>query len=154
MTWTIEQLDELAVAGRRHGQPHVRVKALAVRAVAQGATHSAVATMYSTTRQSVGVWVRAYRERGVAGFGIAPGRGRRPRVDLAELQWYASQSPQAFGIARSRWTLKLLATVVPSLQGFSAGGVRQALHRGGFTYKRGQPWLLSPDPEFAKKGQS
>jgi len=132
----------------------VRVKALAVQAVARGATQSAVAALFGTTRQSVGAWVRAYRERGLAGFAIAPGRGRRPRVDREELQRYASQSPRTFGIPRSRWTLALLAATVPSLQGFTPGGVRQALRRCGFTYKRGQPWLLSPDPEFTKKGHS
>jgi transposase len=118
-----------------------------------GQTQEAVATMFDRTRQSVGSWVRRYRERGLEGLAIAPGRGRKPKVDGAELISYAEKSPRAFGINRSRWTLRLLAQTVPSLHGFSDGGVLRALKRYGFAYKRGQPWLCSPDPEYAKKGQ-
>jgi hypothetical protein len=36
----------------------------------------------------------------------------------------------------------------------STAGVKKALERCGFAYKRGQPHLHSPDPEYeAKKGQ-
>ena len=56
-----------------------------------------------------------------------------------------------FGIDRSRWTLRLLAEAVPSLRGFSHAGVLYALRRCGISYKRGQAWMLSPDPEYEKK---
>ena len=85
---------------------------------------------------------------------VAPGRGRKRQVDEEELIAYASQSPRAFGINRSRWTLRLLAQTVPSLQGFSEAGVLKALRRCGFSHKRGQPWMMSPDPEFEKKGSA
>lgn len=154
MDWTAEQLAELWTAGQRHPTPHIRVKALAVQAVARGQTQVTVATMFATTRQSVAAWVQAYRGQGLAGFAIAPGRGRPRQVDAAELERYATQSPRNFAIARSRWTLGLLAATVPSLKGFSAAGVRQALRRIGLTYKRGQPWMLSPDPAYEKKDRS
>jgi len=153
MEWTAAQQEELAAAGRTHPKPGVRVKALAVQAVALGATQQAVAQLLATTRQSVGRWVGRYREQGVAGLEIAPGRGRRARVDGAELRAHAEQSPRQFGINRSRWTVRLLAQTVPSLRGFSDAGVWKALRRYGFRYKRGQPWLLSPDPEYEKKRQ-
>jgi len=125
-----------------------------VYAVARGESRVAVAGMFATTRQSVGAWVQAYRKEGLPGFAIAPGRGRPQQVEAAELVRYATQSPRNFGMARSRWTLGLLAATVPSLKGFSVTGVRKALQRCGLTYKRGQPWTLSPDPAYEKKGRS
>ena len=151
VTWTEEQLDELADAGRCHPKPGVRVKALAVSAVARGQTRQAVAEMFQRSAASVGAWVKRYRQQGIQGLEIAPGRGRPARVDVKELETYALQSPRSFGINRSRWTLELLAATVPSLKGFTPAGVQQALERCGIRYKRGQAWMLSPDPVFEKK---
>lgn len=151
ITWTQGQLDELAETGRCHPKAGVRVKALAVRAVARGQTRQAVAEMFDRSAASVGSWVKRYREQGLEGLQIASGRGRPAKVDVKELETYALKSPRAYGIDRSRWTLKLLAETVPSLKGFTPAGVQQALKRCDIRYKRGQPWMLSPDPEFDKK---
>ena len=154
MEWSAEQLAELAAAGRRDPKPGLRVKALAVLAVARGHRQAAVADMFDRSALSVGAWVRSYREGGLARLAIAEGRGRKPQVQGPELESYALQSPRNFGINRTRWTLRLLAQTVPSLRGFSPSGVRQALRRRGLTYKRGQAWLMSPDPEYGKKRAS
>jgi transposase len=151
MDWSKAQLDELADAGHRHPVPGIRMKARAVLAVARGNSYSAVAAMFDVNYHSVSSWTHRYRERGLAAFGIAHGRGRRRRVDEAELVKYALQSPRNFGVNRSRWTLRLLTETVPSLRGFSHSGVLQALRRCGISYKRGQAWMLSPDPEYEKK---
>ena len=151
MDWSQAQFAELADAGHHHPTPGVRVKARAVLAVARGNTYSAVASLYDVTYHSVSSWTKRYRERGLPGFGVAPGRGRPRRVNDHELTEYALQSPRNFGINRSRWTLRLLVEKVPSLRGFSHSGVLQALRRCGITYKRGQAWMLSPDPEYEKK---
>jgi len=149
--WTAEQWEELSDAGRRHAKPGVRVKALAVGAVARGQTREAVAQTFGRSAASVGEWVKRYRAHGLAGLEIAPGRGRPAQVNERELEHYALQTPRNFGIKRSRWTLRLLAQTVPSLQGFTDAGVQQALRRCGISYKRGQPWMLSPDPQYEKK---
>jgi len=151
MQWQPEQIAELTDAGHHHPKAHVRTKALAVLAVARGETQKDAARFFDASPQSVCAWVRRFREQGVAGFAIAPGRGRPRQVDDRELVEYALQSPRNFGISRSRWTLRLLALTVPSLQGFSDTGVLRALRRCGISYKRGQPWMMSPDPEFEKK---
>ena len=151
MEWTQEQIAELQYAGRHHAQPGVRVKALAVRAVALGQPQAIVAELYATSRQSVGQWVARYRQGGLVALQVARGRGRKRSADDQELERYARQSPRQFGIDRSRWTLEMLAETVPSLAGFSASGVRKALRRLGLSYKRGQAWLTSPDPEYEKK---
>jgi len=151
MEWTPEQLAELGGLGHKHPTPGVRVKALAVSAVARGHDRALVADMFGTSYQSLGTWIHGYRERGPAAFEIAAGRGRKARVDDRELMDYALQSPHQFGVNRSRWTLRLLAETVPSLKGFTDAGVLQALRRCGLRYKRGQPWMLSPDPQYEKK---
>ena len=151
MEWSEEQVQELSRAGRQHPQPGVRVKALAVLAVARGHSRQAVAEFFDRSAVSVGSWVSHYHEQGLPGLEIAPGRGRKRQVDEEELVTYALQSPRNFGLKRSRWTLQLLAQTVPSLRGFAVTGVRQALRRCHLSYKRGQAWLLSPDPDFEKK---
>ena len=151
MDWSQAQLKELADAGHHHPKPGARVKACAVLAVARGNTYSDVGAMFDVNYHTVSSWARGYRERGLAAFGIAAGRGRRRRVNDQELEDYALQSPRNFGIDRSRWTLRLLAEAVPSLRGFSHAGVLYALRRCGISYKRGQAWMLSPDPEYEKK---
>lgn len=151
MHWEPTQRAELTDAVKHHPKPHVRMKAGAVLAVARGATQKQTAEFYHTSTTSLSHWVRRFREQGVAGFGIAPGRGRPRQVDDQELMDYALQSPRNFGLDGSRWTLRLLAETVPSARGMSASGVLRALRRLDITGKRGQPWLLSPDPEFEKK---
>jgi len=148
-----QQIDELTDAAHHHPKPRVRVKALAVRAVISGMPRTQVAQVFATSRQSVGKWVSDYQEGGISALQVAPGRGRKPTVDEKELVDYALQSPHNFGINRSRWTLRLLAQTVPSLRGFTDAGVRVALKRCGLSYKRGQPWMLSPDPQYEKKRQ-
>jgi transposase len=151
MDWSAEQLVELAVAAHHAAKPHVRVKALAVLAVAKGYTQKLTAELYDTSPASVNSWVGTYRAEGLSGFEVAPGRGRPRQADDDEVERYALQSPRNFGVDRSRWTLRLLAETVPCLEGFTDTGVRHALARCGMSYKRGQPWPLSPDPDFEKK---
>ena len=151
MDWTHEQIAELQSAGHRHLKAGVRVKALAVLAVARGNLRRDVGAMFDTDYHSVGKWVDSYREHGLQAFEIAPGRGRPRKADDEQVHGYVLQSPRNFGVNRSRWTLQLLADTVPSLKGFTPNGVREVLRRLKVSYKRGQAWPTSPDPEFEKK---
>jgi transposase len=136
----------------RHGQPaYVRVKALVVLNLGDGQPVTQVARMFRVSRQSVYEWRRRYWEQGASGLRVRAGRGRKSRVDLQQLRDYVRQSPRQFGVALTRWTLASLAQVVPSIKGFSPYGVQKALARAGISYKRGQPSLHSPDPEYAQK---
>ncbi len=135
-----------------HGQPaYVRLKALALWHRAHGATKTEAARHVHSTRQSVAVWERRFGQAGLAGLTVKPGRGRKAKVDLEELTTYARQSPRQFGLALTRWTLQGLIDVVPSLKGYSRAGAWEALRRARLSYKRGQPWHHSPDPEYAAK---
>lgn len=153
MRITDQQYRELEWVARCGRPAYVRRKALVLLNLCDGRTVTELASIFRVSRQSVYEWRRAYLKHGPDGLRVAPGRGRKPKADLEELERYLRQSPRTFGVARSRWTLAALAQVVPSVKGFSAYGVEKALRRAGFHYKRGQPSLHSPDPDYdVKKG--
>ncbi len=136
----------------RHANPaYVRVKALALLHLTQGQSPTEVAAWLRVSRAVLYLWRARYKEKGIEGFRVRPGRGPKGRADAEEIERYLRQSPRAFGVHRTRWTLQALADTVPSLRGFSRYGVQKALARAGYHYKRGQPWLHSPDPEYEKK---
>jgi transposase len=144
----IAALDHLSHCG---AVAHIRVKALALLSLAEGRSATEVASIFRVSRNTVGNWRRRYLSEGIDGLRVRPGRGRPRQADADEIARYALQSPRNFGIERTRWTLALLARTVPSLKGFTRYGVQQALRRAGFRYKRGQPTIHSPDPEYDEK---
>ena len=144
----MEQLRKLM---RRDTRPHLRTKATALWNLGRGKTGREVADFLGVSTTSVGNWVRRFRDEGLDGLAIRVGRGRKPRADAAEVERYLRQSPRIFGLTQTRWTLSALAQVVPSLKGFSEMGVWKVLNRMGYRYKRGQPYLHSPDPEYEEK---
>lgn len=143
-----ETLDGLA---RRADDAHVRSRALAVRAVALGHTRQAVAAMFPFSAYSIGQWCNQFEELGAEAFAISAGRGRPSQVDPDQVRAYLRRSPQTFGVEQTRWTLRALAHACPTLNGMSERGVLEVLHRLGFHYKRGQPWIHSPDPQYTEK---
>ena len=136
----------------RHGQPaYLRVKALALLNLADGRSVLETAQIFHVSRTSLYDWRGRYAQSGVEALCVQSGRGRKAKADPAQFEHYLRQSPRTFGLRQTRWTLKALAAVVPSLKGFSAFGVQKALKRAGYRYKRGQPWLHSPDPQYEEK---
>jgi transposase len=146
-----EDRKELQRLMRHADKPHLRLKAAALWNVSRGKTHREVAEFLGVSTVSVGAWVKRFRAHGVRGLAIRPGRGRPARAQAAEVEQVLRQSPRSFGLAQTRWTLRALAQVVPSLRGFSEMGVWKVLNRMGFRYKRGQPHLSSPDSQYEEK---
>jgi transposase len=148
-----EQRQDLERAARC-GQPaYVRSKALVLLNLADGRAVREVARIFRVSRPSVYAWRERFLREGLGGLWVRSGRGRKPRADAEEIEEHLRQSPRHFGLDRTRWTLEGLAQVVPSLKGFTPYGVQKALGRAGFHYKRGQPSLHSPDPDYGvKKG--
>jgi len=89
---------------------------------------------------TVRIWLKAYRERGVAGLADAPRRGRPAKVPhlTAVVQAQASQSPPTFGYLSACWTVALLLGHLWThfRIAVSATRVRQALRRAGFRWRR------------------
>lgn len=136
---------------RRAEKPYMRVKATALWNLSRGKTRREVAEFLGVSPASVSAWTNRFRTEGTAGLAIRPGRGRPAIAREAEVEEALLQSPRVFGLSQTRWTLRALAEVVPSLRGFSDMGVWKALNRMGLGYKRGEPHLHSPDPEYREK---
>lgn len=82
------------------------------------------------------------------GGGFFPRYGERQ----AALEQTIHQSPETFGIARSRWTLPLLRKHCPPLwQLRTDSGVWRRLKKWNIRLKQGRPKLSSPDPDYAAK---
>lgn len=145
------QRAELDRMSRTHPQAGLRLKAVAIRAVGLGHTRRQVGAILHVSPYTVGQWYRAYQQGGWAALPIRPGRGRPSRVRAEEVEEYVRQSPRNFGARRTRWTLALLAAKVPCLAGLHPAAVWQVLRRLGISYKRAEPWLHSPDPDYLKK---
>jgi len=153
MNLTDSQRKELRVFARRGEPGYLRRKALLLLNLGQGQTVTQVARVFQVTRRTVYSWRKRFLGQGLAGLRVRPGRGRKPKAQLAQIVRYVRQSPRQFGVPRTRWSLQALAQVVPSLKGFSPFGVQKVLARAGYRYKRGQPSLHSPDPDYeVKKG--
>jgi len=142
------ELDQLS---RINPQAGMRLKALAIRAVARGHTRQQVGAILHVSPYTVGQWCRAYAQGGWGALEIRLGRGRRSRVEARQVEEYVRQSPRNFGVPRTRWTLQLLAEKVPSLAGLHPSTVWHVPRRLGISYKRAEPWLHSPDPDYIKK---
>ena len=151
ISFTEDQIREIDRAARRHPDAHVRSRALAVRAVALGHTRRAVAEILPFSAYSIGQWTGEYSREGIEALSIAAGRGRKSNVDTEQVLSCLRQSPRNCGIDQTRWTLRALGQACSSLSGMSERGILNVLHRLGFRYKHGQPWIHSPDPLYAEK---
>lgn len=149
--WTEAQIAELQELMRSAAKPYVRKKATAVWNYGRGQSQGEIARFLNVGIRSVNRWVNDFRREGAGSFNLKPGRGRPSHVDEAEVARYVKQSPQNFGLRQTRWTLRALAETVPSLQGLTVSGVHYLLKRLDFSYKRGQPTLHSPDPDYDEK---
>ena len=148
---TKEQWKMIDQAAKTHPNAHIRARAMAIRAVALGHSRREVSQFFPFTPYSIGQFVQVFREEGLEGFEIGEGRGRHSMVDDEEVLSRLRCSPQNFGIDQTRWTLKALGKACPSLSGMSDQGILNVLKRLGFHYKRGQPWIHSPDPQYEEK---
>jgi transposase len=90
-----------------------------VAAVEAGASQAQVARLFGVSRQTVGAWVRAYRNRGDSAFRPNP-RGRRPGEQLAltasQQQWVARttirRTPDDIGLRYQVWTRQAVAELI------------------------------------------
>lgn len=78
-----------------------------------------------------------------------------PKERDDDLRALLHQSPRNLGLPTSLWTLKLAAQVCFekgwTARLLSGEAIRLALKRLGVGRKRAKHWLVSPDPEYARK---
>ena len=150
-SFSSSQVAELQALAKSCSTPYVRVRAIALCHLAAGRTCGQAADAVMAHRASVGDWARRFLYLGSAGLFISAGRGNFSKADKAQIESYLRRPPREFGIARTRWTLDALVQTVPCLKGMTASGAHRVLERLGFSYKRGQPRLHSPDPDYEEK---
>ena len=76
---------------------------------------------------------------------------REVEVAVADLAETLHQSPEVFGLSRSRWWLDGIRQAVPELTQMSQSGIWQLLKRFDLVYKRGRRYVHSPDPAYPVK---
>src|SRR4030042_4980464 len=108
MPWTTSQERELVRLMKHARAPHVRIKAVALWNVGAGRSQREVAEFLGIGLRSVNRWVNRFRSEGASALSVRPGRGRRPQVQLEELERYVRQSPRAHGLPQTRWRVRAL----------------------------------------------
>jgi len=105
--------------------------------------------------ETIAAWYRAYCAGGIEGLHQLKRRSdpltTEQKKQLLETIY---QSPEAFGVRRSRWRLKDLKQTLPFLSGYTLSGIWRLLKRHRIRQKRGQGYVTSPDPEYKKKWNS
>ncbi len=156
-----EQLEELRYL-RDTGEPaYLRERAAALLKIATGTSPHKVAQsglLKKRKPDTVYAWLRHYREAGVIGLRHKPGKGRKPAFAPlseedaeTELQDFVYSDPSVLPSQETRWTLRTLGAAVSCLNDMSIPGVRSVLCRLGISYKRGRPYMRSPDVAYAEK---
>ena len=88
-------------------------------------------------------WLNRWDTEGIQGLSVKEGRGRKPKHQFSEtekeaIQEMLHQTPELFGIEKSRWTVKDIQKTCEVLQQYSESGVWRLLRRLQIVYKRGK----------------
>ncbi len=146
--------------GLRSPQAFVLRRALMLLASAQGRWVPQIAAELGCSPQTVRNAIQAFNADGLAALQPRSSRPHTsyPAFDAAGLERLTEllhQSPRDYGREASIWTLNLVAEVSYA-QGLTAHRVsdetiRAALHRLGKRWQRARRWVVSPDPQYARK---
>jgi transposase len=129
-------------------------------ASARGLVPLQIADSYGGSQQNVRNVIRAFN---ATGLDCLTAKSRRPKSahaqlsghNLERLQQILHQSPRTFGKNTSVWTQHLLAEVAfeqgLTEQTVSHETIRQALQRLKTNWTRAKHWIISPDPQYARK---
>jgi transposase len=129
----------------------------------QGQRPSQIAAALGCGTQTVRDTLHAFASEGLGCLRAKPKAPKTvhaawPRDRDEDLRALLHQSPRACGKPTSLWTLPLAAQVsyekgwTPRV--LSGEAIRLVLRRLGVGWKRAKHWLVSPDPEYARKKNS
>ena len=107
-----------------------RIKAVRL-VVEQGLSQGEAARRVKAAQQSVSGWVRRYREGGQAGLAKAGRAGRKPlltEAQLAQLEAFLLEGPEAHGFSTPLWSCPRVARLIED--------------RFGVRYHEGHVWKL------------
>jgi transposase len=126
----------------------------------QGQRPSQIATALGCGVQTVRDALHAFAAEGLGCLRAKPKTPKTvhaawPKERDEDLRALLHQSPRTFGKPTSLWTLPLAAQVCHEKgwteRALSGEAIRLVLQRLGVGWKRAKHWLVSPDPEYARK---
>jgi len=126
----------------------------------QGQRPSRIATTLGCGAQTVRDALHAFAAEGLACLHPKPKTPKTihtawPRERDDDLRALLHQAPRACGQPTSLWTLPLAAQVCHEKgwteRRLSGEAIRLVLKRLGVGWKRAKHWLVSPDPQYARK---
>jgi len=126
----------------------------------QGQRAAGIAATLGCSSQAVRDALRAFATEGLGCLRRKPTTPKTthpawPQARDEDLRALLHQSPRNFGKPTSLWTLGLAAQVCFekgwTARPLSGEAIRLALKRLGVGWKRAKHWLVSPDPEYARK---
>lgn len=135
-----------AVVRARSERADVRERAVALLAVAEGASDEAEALRAGYAHgYTVGRLVRRFATRGLEALEIAAGRGRKPTYTLAQRQQILDtlqQAPERATDQSATWSLTLLQRRLRAngLEQVSRDTVHRTLRQAGYTWQRTRTW--------------
>jgi transposase len=127
---------------------------------ARGQRPAQIAAALSCGRQTVRDALHAFAHEGLDCLRQKPTTPHAPPTAWPkdrdeDLRALLHQSPRALGKPTSLWTLELAAAVCHEKgwtpHRLSRETLRRALKRLGVGWKRAKHWLVSPDPQYARK---
>jgi len=171
-----EQQEQLEQIRDTHKCPYMRERATAILKIAEGMSGRQVALtglLKPRKPDTVYDWVKRYRQEGIAGLPVKPGRGRKPayspryqsKAEAKEAILHTvRRDPVMFapsngsfsgsfsGSFGSRWSLSRIANACDDwLQVSTISGMSKLLKRLRISYKRGRSYTHSPDLHYQQK---
>lgn len=143
----------------RDEKPYRRERASAILKIASGDSPHSVAKcglLKERDPDTVYRWLKAFAQRGIDSL-TQKERQRPSRLTETEKdelkEIIQKKTPMDYGVEHTRWSLKSLLTLVPSLSHCyqSISSIWYLLKRLGISYKRGRDFIRSPDSGKAFK---
>ena len=146
ITLTEKEFKALEKIRDTHPIPYMRERAATILKVAGGMSARQVARfglLKERKTDTIYDWLNLWEKNRLSGFEIKKGRGRKSKFRNIEkeketIQEIVHQSPENFGIKKSRWTINDIQNVYEPLQQYTESGAWRVLNRLGIVYKRGK----------------
>jgi len=139
-------------------QEDLRYKA--VKAVEEGKTQEEAAILFGVTRQSIGKWIKKYREGGIRRLkshrqGRPPGRSLKPWQAAQTVRAITDRHPDQLKLPFYLWTREAVAQLIEDRYGvvLSVWTVGRYLRDWGFTPQKPLRRAFEQDPEAVRRWQ-
>lgn len=152
----LSQLRRLRGAVRQQKDPGLVRRALAIRQLDRCGNVAEVARRLEAGRSTIYRWIDRFWTGGVDGLKTRK-RGPKPTTVTPKLKGYLrgllERSPRRFGYLTSRWTSRLLSTVLSRRYDYEvhASTIRRLLPKMGYRWGRARPTLHKKDPQKEEK---